>query len=61
VLGILEAPEEEGSAEVAELLDARTVARAEKYWAESDRIRDRLAERGWTVKDTPEGPKLRKL
>ncbi|MEN8254769.1 MAG: cysteine--tRNA ligase [Verrucomicrobiota bacterium] len=61
VLGILEAPEEEVSTEVAELLEARTVARAEKNWAESDRIRDRLAELGWTVKDTPEGPKLRKL
>jgi len=61
VLGILEAPEEEVSAEVAELLEARTVARAEKNWAESDRIRDALAKLGWTVKDTPEGPKLRKL
>ena len=61
VLGILEPPEAEVSAEVAELLEARTVARAEKNWAESDRIRDALANLGWTVKDTPEGPKLRKL
>jgi cysteinyl-tRNA synthetase len=61
VLGLLIPQEEEISAEVRELLEARTVARAEKDWAESDRIRDRLAELGWTVKDTPEGPKLRKL
>ncbi len=61
VLGILEPPEEEISAEVAALLEARTAARAEKEWAESDRIRDALVELGWTVKDTPEGPKLRKL
>jgi len=61
VLGILEAPKEEVPAEVAELLEARTVVRTEKNWAESDRIRDALAELGWTVKDTPEGPKLRKL
>jgi cysteinyl-tRNA synthetase len=61
VLGILDAPEEEASTEVTELLEARTVARVEKDWAESDRIRDRLAELGWTVKDTPEGPKLRKI
>ena len=61
VLGILEAPEEDVSAEVAALLEARTVARTEKNWAESDRIRDALAELGWTVKDTPEGPKLRKI
>lgn len=61
VLGILEPPKEEISDEVAALLEARTVARTEKDWAESDRIRDALAELGWTVKDTPEGPKLRKL
>jgi cysteinyl-tRNA synthetase len=61
VLGILEAPDEEISAEVAALLEARTAARAEKDWAESDRIRAALAELGWTVKDTPEGPKLRRL
>jgi len=61
VLGILEAPEEAVSAEVTELLEARAVARAEKNWAESDRIRDALANLGWMVKDTPEGPKLRKI
>jgi len=61
VLGILEAPEEEISDEVTELLEARSIARTEKDWPESDRIRDRLAELGWTVKDTPEGPKLRKI
>ncbi|WP_372795915.1 cysteine--tRNA ligase [Pontiella sp.] len=61
VLGLLIPQEEAIPAEVEELLEARTKARAEKDWAESDRIRDRLAELGWTVKDTPEGPKLRKL
>ena len=61
VLGVLEIPETEVSAEVEELLEARAIARTEKNWSESDRIRDRLAELGWTVKDTPEGPKLRKL
>ncbi len=61
VLGILEPPEEEVSGEVTALLEARSVARTEKNWAESDRIRDALAEQGWSVKDTPEGPKLRKI
>jgi cysteinyl-tRNA synthetase len=61
VLGLLIPQEEAVSSEVADLLEARTVARSEKNWAESDRIRDALAELGWTVKDTPEGPKLRKL
>jgi cysteinyl-tRNA synthetase len=61
VLGLLIPQEEETPAEVLELLKARTVARDEKNWADSDRIRDALAKLGWTVKDTPEGPKLRKI
>jgi cysteinyl-tRNA synthetase len=61
VLGILIPEDETIPAEVTALLEARTAARADKNWAESDRIRDALAGLGWTVKDTPEGPKLRKL
>ena len=37
------------------VLDSRKKARAEKNWAESDRIRDLLASYGITVKDTKEG------
>ena len=37
------------------VLDARKKARAEKNWAESDRIRDILASYGITVKDTKDG------
>lgn len=61
VLGFLVPQEEAVPSEVQELLKARAVARAGKNWAESDRIRDALAALGWTVKDTPEGPKPRKL
>ena len=61
VLGLLIPREEAIPAEATELLEARAVARTEKNWPESDRIRDALAELGWTVKDTPEGPKLRKI
>jgi cysteinyl-tRNA synthetase len=61
VLGLLIPEESAIPAEATELLEARAVARAEKNWAESDRIRDALADLGWTVKDTPEGPKLRKI
>jgi cysteinyl-tRNA synthetase len=61
VLGFLTAAEDEIPAEVTALVEARKQARAEKNWAASDRIRDELAALGWTVKDTPEGPKLRKL
>ena len=37
------------------VLEARKKARAEKNWAESDRIRDLLASFGITVKDTKDG------
>ena len=61
VLGLLIPREQAIPTKAQELLTARAVARAEKNWPESDRIRDALAALGWTVKDTPEGPKLRKL
>ena len=37
------------------VLESRRKAREEKNWAESDRIRDRLAAAGITVKDTKDG------
>ena len=52
-------PEEDTAPkEVHALLDQRQKAREEKNWAESDRLRDKIAEFGWTVQDTPEGAKL---
>ena len=45
-------------ADVLTLVDDRQVARANKQWAESDRLRDAIAAHGWIVKDTKEGPKL---
>jgi cysteinyl-tRNA synthetase len=44
--------------EVLELVEQRQKARADKNWAESDRLRDAVAALGWIVKDTKEGPKL---
>jgi cysteinyl-tRNA synthetase len=46
---------EEIPAEVAELIKARAEARAAKNWAESDRLRDEIAAKGWIVKDSKEG------
>lgn len=37
------------------LVDARAQARADKNWAESDRLRDELAAQGIAVKDGPDG------
>jgi cysteinyl-tRNA synthetase len=40
---------------IADLIEQRATARSEKDFATSDRIRDELAERGFTVTDTPDG------
>lgn len=42
-------------AEIEALIAERTAARKNKNWAESDRIRDELAQRGVIVKDTKDG------
>ena len=42
-------------AEIAALLEERAAARAARNWAESDRLRDEIATRGWIVKDSKEG------
>jgi len=51
--------EEEGPTEkVQSLVEKRQIARDEKNWGESDRLRDEISELGWQVQDTPEGQKL---
>jgi cysteinyl-tRNA synthetase len=40
------------------LLDDRSAARARKDWAASDSIRQKIADLGWLVQDTPEGQKI---
>lgn len=41
--------------EIESLIEKRQQARAEKNWAEADRIRDDLKERGIVLEDTPQG------
>ena len=41
--------------EIVELVNLRNEARANKNWAESDRLRDVLIEKGYSVKDSKEG------
>lgn len=43
--------------EIEKLIEARTKARAEKNWAEADRIRDELKAQGIVLEDTPQGVK----
>ncbi|HEX2728887.1 MAG TPA: cysteine--tRNA ligase, partial [Rubrobacteraceae bacterium] len=49
---------EEPGEEVIELAANRELARRAKDWATADRLRDELAEAGWAVEDTPDGPIL---
>ena len=46
---------EQAPAEVEELAAARQAARARRDFAESDRLREAIAELGWEVRDTAEG------
>ena len=58
VLGVIffdKKVEEETPAEIKALLEERAAARAAKNWAESDRLRDEIAAKGWLVKDSKEG------
>ena len=46
---------------VLELVERREQARQARQWDVSDRLRDEIAGRGWSVEDTKAGPKLRRL
>ncbi|MBA2240795.1 MAG: cysteine--tRNA ligase [Solirubrobacterales bacterium] len=59
-LGALAAAELEHDARAEQLAAERTRARAEGDFATADRIRDELAGLGWEVRDTPDGPTLRR-
>ncbi|MDP8940504.1 MAG: cysteine--tRNA ligase [Actinomycetota bacterium] len=50
--------EEDPGEDVLEKVARRELARREKDWASADGIRDELAEEGWAVEDTSEGPIL---
>ncbi len=56
VLGILRKDDETCvDSEIQALIDQRQEARKNKDWATADRIRDELAAKGITLKDTPQG------
>ena len=46
------------SDEVSVLVERRAAARANKNWAESDKLRDEISALGWTVQDSKDGSKL---
>ena len=47
--------------EILELVEQRKKARQEKNWAESDRLRDLISEKGYSVKDTKDGMEVNPL
>ncbi len=62
VLGLLCVKDHEDiPADVQQLLEKRRQARADKNWAASDALRDQIKERGYEIKDTPDGAKVSKI
>jgi cysteinyl-tRNA synthetase len=61
VLGILEPEAETGDAQAEALLLERQEARKQRDFARADAIRDQLQELGYTVEDTPQGSRLKRL
>ena len=58
---VLNAPpleDDNPSEEVIGLAEQRVSARANKNWAESDKLRDQISMLGWTVQDSKDGYKL---
>jgi cysteinyl-tRNA synthetase len=56
--GLLERDGEPADDEAQRLLAEREASRAARDYASADAKRDQLAERGWEVRDTPQGPRL---
>lgn len=60
VFGIPLAGASDTPSEVRSLVSSREEARKRRDWMESDRLRDEIVKRGWTVKDTKDGPQVKK-
>jgi cysteinyl-tRNA synthetase len=61
VLGVAAPAAERLDVELQALLDARAAARSARDWAESDRLREELLQRGVAVEDTRDGQRWRLL
>lgn len=53
--------EEDIPAEISALLRDREAARVARNWDESDRLRQLINHKGYTIEDTPTGPKVSKV
>ncbi len=52
---------DEAPPELLALLDQRQEARRTKNFARADEIRNELKAKGWTIEDTPKGPRLKRI
>jgi len=60
VLGFIKDEQEEVPEEINELVSQRELARKNKDWKQSDKIRSELSKKGWTVEDTLSGARVKK-
>ena len=61
VLGFGIPARSEVPAEVNQLIQERLAARQSRNFKRADEIRDQLAQSGWTIEDTPQGPRAKRL
>jgi cysteinyl-tRNA synthetase len=61
VLGLGRKLSEAVPAEVLQMVEARTAAKKAKDFGRADALRDELKSKGWTVEDTKNGPKPKRL
>ena len=59
-LGIGAVEEGETPQEILDLMAERLEARKQKNFGRADEIRDELTAAGWTIEDTPEGPRAKR-
>jgi cysteinyl-tRNA synthetase len=60
VLGIGEQTAAPAPAEIVALLEQREAARKARDFKKADAIREELKAQGWTIEDTPKGPRLKR-
>lgn len=58
-LGIIS--KEDLPADIQDLVDTREMARVARNWIEADRLREALNLKGYSIEDTPHGPKVTKV
>ncbi|MEM2933171.1 MAG: cysteine--tRNA ligase [Candidatus Pacearchaeota archaeon] len=61
VLGLQLGKEEEIPQEILKLVQEREKARKDKNFKLADKIREEIKEKGFSIEDTPEGPKVKKI